>query len=229
MALSSISVGLPLCGEWCALNTPAHRVPSHGTDDMAQTYAYDFARLSWKDGKLDDFHPKGSIEYVLGRVKLPDCYGWAEPVLAPFSGTVVHAADGWPERYTVHVIRDVLVALKNGFFFDYKKRGDLRPLAGNYMIIEGDNCFAFLAHLKTGSITVKKGDKVAADDLLGEVGHSGNSTAPHLHFHLMDGPDPRFASGLPCRFDNYEVYRDGTWVQLRDAMPGRLERIRKCV
>ena len=228
MEVSPISVGFPLRGEWSALNTPAHKVPSHGTHYMAQTYAYDFTRLSWKDGKVDDFHGKKNIGYLLGRVKLHDCYGWSQPVIAPFSGTVVHAADGWPERQTVHLARDVFIALKNGLLFNEKKHEDLRPLAGNYLILEGANCFAFLAHLKNGSITVKKGDKVAAGHLLGEVGHSGNSTAPHLHFHLMDAPDPRTASGLPCSFDNYEVYRDDTWVPVRNGIPGRLERIRMC-
>ena len=228
MEVSPISVGFPLRGEWSALNTPAHKVPSHGTHNMAQTYAYDFTRLSWKDGKVDDFHGKSSLEYIFGRVKLHDCYAWSQPVIAPFSGTVVQVADGWPERRTVHMARDVFIALKNGLFFNDKKHEDLRPVAGNYLILEGENCFAFLAHLKTGSISVKKGDKVIAGDLLGEVGHSGNSTAPHLHFHLMDGPDPRSASGIPCSFDNYEVYRDGTWASVRNGMPGRLERIRMC-
>ena len=85
MEVSPISVGFPLRGEWSALNTPAHKVPSHGTDYMAQTYAYDFARLSWKDGKVDDFHGKKNIGYLLGRVKLHDCYGWSQPVIAPFA------------------------------------------------------------------------------------------------------------------------------------------------
>ena len=228
MATPPISVDFPLRGEWSALNTPAHRVPSHGTDYMAQTYAYDFFRLSWDGGKHGDFHGKSSIGYLLGRVKLNDCYGWSQPVLAPFSGTVVHAADGWPERQTVHVARDVFIALKNGLLFNEKKTEDLRPLAGNYIIIEGENCFAFLAHLRTGSIKVSRGDKVAEGHILGELGHSGNSTAPHLHFHLMDGPDPRVASGLPCSFENYETYQDGTWISVRNGMPGRLERMRVC-
>jgi murein DD-endopeptidase MepM/ murein hydrolase activator NlpD len=171
---------------------------------------------------MADFHSKKSIEYLLGRVKLHDCFGWAQPVIAPFAGTVVHAADEWPERQTVHLVRDVFIALKNGLFYNEKRHADLRQVAGNYLILEGANCFAFLAHLKNRSITVKKGDSVVAGQLLGEVGHSGNSTAPHLHFHLMDGPDPRSASGLPCSFDNYEVYRDDTWMPVRHGIPGRL-------
>lgn len=228
MEASPISVRFPLRGEWSAFNTPAHRVPSHGTDYLAQTYAYDFVRLSWKNDKPDDFHSKTSVGYLLGRVNLRDCFGWSQPVLAPFAGTVAHVADGWPERQTVHPVRDVLIALKNGLLFNEKNQEDLRPLAGNRVILEGENCFAFLAHFKTGSIPVQKGDRVLAGQLLGAVGHSGNSTAPHLHFHLMTTPDPRAATGVPCCFDDYEAHRDGTWVPVRKGMPGRLERIRVC-
>lgn len=228
MGAPPISVRFPLRGEWCAVNTPAHQVPSHGTDDLAQTYAYDFTRISWKDGKPDDFHGKRSLEYWLGRVKLQDCFAWSQPVLAPFSGTVVHVADGWPERRTVHLVRDVFIAVKNGLLFRNKKRTDLRPLAGNYLILEGETCFAFLAHLKTGSISVRKGDKVVVGHLLGAVGHSGNSTAPHLHFHLMNGPDLHAASGVPCVFESYDAYCDDNWRSVTDGMPGRFERIRFC-
>ena len=227
MDVSPISVGFPLRGEWCAVNTPAHKVPSHGTDFLAQTYAYDFTRLSWKNGK-PDFHSKNGAEYLLGRVKLHNCFAWSQPILSPFSGTVVDVADGWPERQTVHMVRDVLVALKNDLLLNEKNLQDLRQLAGNYLIVEGKNCFAFLAHLKTGSVPVQKGDRVLAGQVLGALGHSGNSTAPHLHFHLMTEPDPRVASGLPCCFDSYEAYREDTWVPVSNGMPGRLERVRVC-
>lgn len=226
MAAQPLTVGFPLRGEWCALNTPAHKVPSHGTDYLAQTYAYDFTRLSWKGGAAGDFHHKRPLQYFLGRVKLRDCYAWSQPGVAPFAGTVVSAKDGWPERRIVHMATDLLAVVKNGLFFNDAKAPDLRPLAGNYLILKGPSCYAFLAHLKTDSITVEVGDEVASGQILGEVGHSGSSTAPHLHFQLMDGPDPRVASGLPCNFASYEMYSDGAWRRITNGLPGRLERIR---
>ena len=73
--------------------------------------------------------------------------------------------------------------------------------------------------LRHGSVRVRAGRQVATGELLGEVGHTGNSTAPHLHFQLMTSADPTDAVGLPCGFRRYERRKDGTWVLERDAVP----------
>jgi hypothetical protein len=49
---------------------------------------------------------------------------------------------------------------------------------------------AFYAHMRPGSLKVKVGDKVVTGQVLGVLGNSGNTDAPHLHFHVMDGPSP---------------------------------------
>ena len=62
---------------------------------------------------------------------------------------------------------------------------------GNYVVVKMDNGrFAFYAHLQPGSTTVKVGDRVRTGQVLGRLGSSGNSNFPHLHFHLMSGPEP---------------------------------------
>jgi murein DD-endopeptidase MepM/ murein hydrolase activator NlpD len=61
------------------------------------------------------------------------------------------------------------------------------------------------AHLQPGSIRVHRGDKVSRGQVLGLVGNTGNSLAPHLHFQLMDGPLSLGANGLPYEIDEFAV------------------------
>jgi murein DD-endopeptidase MepM/ murein hydrolase activator NlpD len=60
-------------------------------------------------------------------------------------------------------------------------------------------------HLKPGSVRVRPGDPVQRGQPIGQLGHSGNSTEPHLHFQLTDGPDPLYSRGLPILFSNVIV------------------------
>ena len=69
----------------------------------------------------------------------------------------------------------------------------------------GDGNFAFYAHLKPGSLTVKVGDDLKAGQSIAALGNSGNSDAPHLHFHVMDGPDPLAANGLPFVIKSFKL------------------------
>ncbi len=73
------------------------------------------------------------------------------------------------------------------------------------MLDLGDGVYAAFAHLKRGSITVRKGQRVAAGELFAECGNSGNSSEPHLHFQLMDHRSTLFAGGLPFRFGAIDV------------------------
>jgi murein DD-endopeptidase MepM/ murein hydrolase activator NlpD len=59
--------------------------------------------------------------------------------------------------------------------------------------------------LQPGSIRVKPGERVRAGQLLGLVGNSGNSTAPHLHFHVSDRPSILEGEGLPYGIDRFSV------------------------
>jgi murein DD-endopeptidase MepM/ murein hydrolase activator NlpD len=80
--------------------------------------------------------------------------------------------------------------------------------------------------LQKGSIKVSVGQKITKGMVIGNVGHSGNSTSPHLHFQVMDSNDIAYAKGLPCRFEEYEVYRAGRWIKVRNQIPDSTERIR---
>jgi hypothetical protein len=220
-----VVVEFPLGGEWVAVNTPARRVPSHGTDMLGQRYAYDFVRTDpARKGAV--FFKGSALRYVTVGVRLEECFGWGQPIRSPVEGVVVQAADGWPERKRLQPITDLAVVLKNGLTFNVERLTDLRRLAGNHIIIEGEGGYAFLAHARTGSVRVTKGDRVEPGDHLADVGHSGNSTAPHLHFHLMDRTDPLTTRGIPCCFREYEVLVGGEWVRVFNMVPKHTERIR---
>ena len=91
---------------------------------------------------------------------------------------------------------------------------DIRPNVGNYVMIKANGGqIVFLAHLKYGSTKVKNGQLVKSGDLIGKVGNSGNSTAPHLHINIFDQmDDPYSAKVLPFVFNEYqELGNDGKW------------------
>lgn len=110
------------------------------------------------------------------------CYG--QELLAPAAGRIITAVDG---------IADNVPGVM-----------DPDHLAGNYVIIDhGSGEFSLLAHLQPRSLAVKEGENVTTGQLLGLCGNSGNSSEPHLHYQLQDGPKFGDADGLPAQFRNY--------------------------
>ncbi|HEX8134000.1 MAG TPA: M23 family metallopeptidase [Actinomycetes bacterium] len=157
-------------------------------------------------------------------VRTRDCYGWGQPVHAALDGVIVQAVDGVPERQWLHVVRESWLAVRNTVAF--ARRGlDPTRLAGNHVIMATAGTYALYAHLAPGSVAVTRGQQVRAGEVLGRVGHTGNSTAPHLHFQLMDSGDPLRARGIPCAFAAYLVERDGRWQRVERGIPHRRERI----
>ena len=59
------------------------------------------------------------------------------------------------------------------------------------------------AHMQNGSIAVNEGQRVTRGEQLGLVGNSGNTSAPHLRFHVMDGPSPLTSEGVPYAIDSF--------------------------
>lgn len=216
-------VDFPLHGEWMAVQTPASRIPSHGTDMLGQRYAFDLIRFDPQKG--GQYHPAGGLRALLFGVPTRECHGWGEPIHAPLDGEVVAARDGLPERGRIHPVRELALVLKNGLTFRPTPE-QLHRVMGNHVILRCGDVYAAFAHLTTGSVAVETGQQVRVGDVLGRVGHTGNSSAPHLHFQLMDGPDPLAAQGIPCAFRAYEVWRDDDWQRVEHAIPTRTQRIR---
>jgi hypothetical protein len=221
----AVVVELPLRGDWTVERTPAHRIPSHGTDLLGLRYAYDFVRTDHRPGH--HLHRAGTLRWLLIGGRTRDCYGWGQPVHAALGGEVVDAVDGEPERPWVHVGRESWVALRNVLAFN-RDPGSLgrTRLAGNHVLTRTGDSYALYAHLAPGSVAVAQGQDISVGDTLGRVGHTGNSTAPHLHFQLMDATTLD-AGGIPCAFAEYLAEADdGSWPRVERGIPHRHQRIR---
>ncbi len=89
-------------------------------------------------------------------------------ILSPCAGDVVHARDGIEDHAP----------------YDYPDSGGL----GNSVGIACQGVEIYLAHMRQGSVAVAEGDLVAAGDVLGRIGNSGFSMAPHLHINAVRAP-----------------------------------------
>ncbi|MGW6919546.1 M23 family metallopeptidase [Kitasatospora sp. NPDC054939] len=183
-----IEVAPPVAGRWSALNSPADRVPSHGTHTLAQTFAVDLV------AEPED-RPRPAFGWWPPSRSNGDFPAFGAPLLAVADATVVRVAD----RHRDHRSRNSYPALAY-FVVESLARmlGGPGRIIGNHVVLDlGGGTHALYAHVRRGSAVVRVGDRVTTGQLLGDCGNSGNSTEPHVHFQLMDGPDPRSARGLP--------------------------------
>ncbi|MBC7998901.1 MAG: M23 family metallopeptidase [Leptolyngbya sp.] len=150
----------------------------------AQRYAIDWLLMTEDDHVLKG-DEKLSTSFV----------GYGKPILAVANGTVCGVVDHF---------KDQVPGLATG---------DDRVLSpgGNTIVVDiGNGNYAFYAHLKPGSIKVKEGQKVSKGEQIAELGNAGNSTAPHLHFHVMDGPSILGSRGVPYAFESFEIKGEAT-------------------
>jgi hypothetical protein len=151
------------------------RSQNYHVDSADQRHAFDL--VVRKDGKTHSGEGKENTEY----------YAWGRPIVAPATGIVVAVVNDLPDN-------------KPGV------TTDTRNPAGNHVVLDlGKGEYALLAHLQKGSVRVRTGDSVKPGDVLGLCGNSGNTTQPHLHFHLQDRARlfRGDALGLPATFSDY--------------------------
>jgi murein DD-endopeptidase MepM/ murein hydrolase activator NlpD len=221
-----VVVDFPLRGDWTAVHTPGSSIPSHGTNVLGQRYAFDLIRVAGRTGLRD--HPASTLRQLVIGVRTAECYGWGQPIHSATDGEVVTAVDGIAERSWRHPIRELFLVIRNGLSADLE-HDDLSRYIGNHVVVrlaDAGEVYAAYGHMTPGSVAVSVGDTVRTGDVLGRVGHSGNSTAPHLHFQLMDRADPRHADGIACVFREYEVWRDDRWERVERSLPFSTDRLR---
>jgi len=182
-----ISLGPPLAGgPWAAIHDPSwargHRRVFYTIDGRARLpgrYAIDFIRLD-SQGRMT----AGDQDLVR------DAFGYGAPVLAVADGTIVDLRDDVAESPQIS---------KN-------PRHPLGEGAGNYIALRlASGQVAFYEHLRPGSVKVRRGQQVRRGQAIGALGFTGDTTGPHLHFHLADANSPLGAEGIPFVFDRFTL------------------------
>jgi hypothetical protein len=182
-----VSIGPPLHGEryvsadsCCdAVRHTRAALPVNGRVWLAQRYAVDWEELD----------AQGRI-YAGPQEKLESYTIFGKPVVAVADAVVAAVIDGLPEqtpgKYPINIPLD--------------------EADGNSVILDlGEQRYAMYAHMQPGTIQVRVGQRVNAGQLLGLVGNSGNSVAPHLHFQVINRPSSLASNGLPYEIKDFEI------------------------
>jgi peptidase M23-like protein len=130
-----------------------------------------------------------------------DWFGWGQPVRAPADGTVAAAFDGQPDN--------TIVGSEN-LWTDRSIRKNEMTIAGNYVLVDhGRGEYSLVQHLRSGSVRVRKGDRVRSGQVVAQVGNSGSSLMPHVHYELRSGWGLRGITSSPAHFRNLRVLGTG--------------------
>ena len=183
----ALIVGAPLrAGDWAAVYEPSwtrgHRRVVYLIDEKYRIpgrFAIDFIQLD-SVGK-----------YASGDGnEIKNWYGYGTDVLAVADGVVAVARDDFKESETLSGHPD----------YTYDKA------TGNYVSINiGNGHLVFYEHLKPGSIRVKAGQRVKKGTVIASLGFTGQTTGPHLHFHISNANSPLGAEGIPFAFERFTL------------------------
>lgn len=189
---NTTAMSLPFAGEWFVFWGGDTKEQNYHVAYESQKNAFDIVKA---DASGKSFKNSGE--------KNEDYYAFGQEVLAPCDGEVAQAVDG---------VRDNIPGMMNPAY-----------MAGNSLIIKtSNNEYILLAHFKQFSVKVKQGDKIKRGQLLGLCGNSGNSSEPHIHFHIQNTGDLIEGTGIKCYFEKIIVNGD----EKTDYSPVKGERIK---
>ena len=139
------------------------------------------------------------------RTKPANWLGYGSKILAAGDGVVTEASDDQPDQVPDTMPTDL----------------PFSKLAGNHVVVGMDGGYsAAYAHLKPGSVRVKVGEKVRAGELIGLLGNSGASLAPHLHFHIVNGQSATTSDGCPYVIKSFDLAPQSELPVLVEALKG---------
>lgn len=198
---AALTLGVPLRGgPWIAIYSSAwergHRRVFYAVDGRAHVpgrHAIDWIKLD-ANGK----------EFAADGKNKSDWYGYGADVLAVADATVASLRDDVAEPATVS---------------DDDPPVSIADASGNYVALAlADGRYAFYEHLKPGSIQVKRGERVRRGETIAALGYTGQSTGPHLHFHVADADATLAAEGLPYAFEGWRAL--GAYATIEDLNKG---------
>lgn len=183
----AVVISPPVRGEWAAFNGPSnssgHRrlvLGLEGHVAIGQRFAIDFLQV---DSAGHSYHGDPS--------KNENYYAYGTPLLAVADGIIVETKDSIPQNVPGVNSRAVPITMVT--------------VGGNHVAIDiGHGRYALYAHVQPGSLRVKVGDHVKRGQVVALLGNSGNSTEPHVHFQIADGPTFLSSEGIPYATD-FEV------------------------
>ena len=183
---------LPFKEEWTVFWGGDTKELNYHVENEAQKGAFDIV-ITDTNGK----------SYKNNWDKNENYYVFAKELIAPCDAEVVLVVDG---------IKDNKPGEMNSYF-----------ILGNTVILKTNNDeYLLFAHFKQNSIVVKQGVNVEKGELLGLCGNSGNSSEPHLHFHIQNVEDINQATGAKSYFE--EIYVNGELK--KDYSPIKNEKIK---
>ncbi|WP_226997111.1 M23 family metallopeptidase [Tessaracoccus aquimaris] len=189
---SPVALRFPFTGRWRVENSPARRVPSHGTELFGTAYAIDFVRVDDRGRSA----PR-TLRSLLATEPPERFVGFGSPILAPLAGEVVLTHDGEPDH---DAYRSFRAQLGYAATQAARVRRGASAVAGNHVVIRSGDVYVLLAHLQRGSLAVGEGQILVPGQTIGACGNSGNSTEPHVHVQATDGIDWARCRALPIAF-----------------------------
>ena len=197
-----------LTGEGCCETITSHRgaiFPIDGTFHAPERFAIDWVQVG-KNGRLYD-GPKDELSSY-------PYYG--AKIRSVAAGRVVGTRDTEPEQTPGQ--------FPNGLA--------LNDFGGNYVVVDiGEGRYAYYAHLQKGAkgVLVERGDQVRKGEVIGKLGNTGNTDAPHLHFMVIEGKSPLVSDALPFEIDrfrtrgtltNYDAFLGGARAEITPEQSG---------